>query len=350
MPDHFEYDVFLSHNKADKPQVRRLAERFKAAGARVWFDEWVIKAGDDIYLAIEHGLEAARVQVLCLSQAALGSDWVALERSTVLFRDPGNKGRRFVPVLLGDCDLPDTLRRYKYVDFREESEAAVLELLAVCSSETESVPSALSPEPQKKPTTRKPISAKQPPESEPLAELERQLIGHKHWVSCVEVSPDGKWLVSGSRDKMVRIWDMHTGECRSILKGHGGGVLFVSFSTTSDCVVSSGEDGTIGTWDVEDGSIISRLWTDTGHVDCVREVNDGKQLLICGSSCDIGLWDKRTKKLVRRMEGHEEPILSMALVKSVNQVVSASFDQTLRLWSLESGECIATLKGHTEKV
>ena len=111
MADSFTYDVFLSHNSQDKPRVRTLAERLKQAGLRVWFDEWVIKAGDDIYLAIERGLVAARVQVLCLSPAALGSEWVTLERSTVLFRDPTNKGRRFVPLLLADCTLPDALRR-----------------------------------------------------------------------------------------------------------------------------------------------------------------------------------------------------------------------------------------------
>ena len=49
---------------------------------------------------------------------------MALERSPAIHRDPENEGRRFIPLLLADCDLPDTLRRYKYVDFREESEAA----------------------------------------------------------------------------------------------------------------------------------------------------------------------------------------------------------------------------------
>ena len=39
----FEFDVFLSHNHADKPKVRKLAERLKAAGVRVWIDEWVIQ-------------------------------------------------------------------------------------------------------------------------------------------------------------------------------------------------------------------------------------------------------------------------------------------------------------------
>ena len=54
-------------------------------------------------LAIERGLEAARALVPCLSPAALGSDWVGRERSTVgrgnlPSRDPANTGRRFIPL------------------------------------------------------------------------------------------------------------------------------------------------------------------------------------------------------------------------------------------------------------
>jgi hypothetical protein len=75
--------AITTHNAKDKPRVRRLAERLKAAGVRVWLDEWVIQAGD-----------------------------------------PANAVRRFIPLLLGDCALTNALRRCKVVDFREESEAA----------------------------------------------------------------------------------------------------------------------------------------------------------------------------------------------------------------------------------
>ena len=105
MTSEFTYDVFLSHNSPDKARVRRLAERLRAANLRVWFDEWVIQPGDDIYLAIERGLEASRTLVLGLSPTALGSDWVGLERNTVgrgnlPFRDPANAGHRFIPLPL----------------------------------------------------------------------------------------------------------------------------------------------------------------------------------------------------------------------------------------------------------
>lgn len=133
--DDFSFDVFLSHNSGDKDRVRLLARELEEAGLRVWFDEWIIKPGDDIYLSVERGLDTSRVMVLCLSPAALGSGWVDLERSTALFRDPTNRARRFVPVLLADSKLPDSLRRYRYIDLRHDSRSAREELLASCRGE-----------------------------------------------------------------------------------------------------------------------------------------------------------------------------------------------------------------------
>jgi len=102
MTTDFQYDVFLSHNQADKPQVRRLAERLRAANLRVWFDELVIQPDDDIYLAIERGLEALRTLVLSHFPAVLGSDWVMLECSTggrgnLPVPKPSNTGRHLIP-------------------------------------------------------------------------------------------------------------------------------------------------------------------------------------------------------------------------------------------------------------
>lgn len=105
MTTDFQYDVFLSHNAAVKPRVRKLAERLRTAGLRMWFDEWIIQPGDDIYPAIERGLETSRTLVLCLSPASLGSQWwVALERSTVLFCSATRPSRppQFVPQQMAD--------------------------------------------------------------------------------------------------------------------------------------------------------------------------------------------------------------------------------------------------------
>ncbi len=100
MPNEFAYDLFLSHSAKDKAVVRAIAERLRADGLRVWFDEWVLKPGDSIPAKIEEGLERSRVLVLCMSAHAFGSDWAQLESGTFRFRDPLNKDRRFLPLVL----------------------------------------------------------------------------------------------------------------------------------------------------------------------------------------------------------------------------------------------------------
>jgi len=128
----FPFDVFLSYSSLDKDKVRAVAHLLRDSGLRVWFDEWAVKPGDDIYLSVECGLEASRVLILCLSPAALGSEWVTLERSTALFRDPANSGRRFIPLLLCPCRLPDSLKRFRYIDLTSENPAARIELVNAC--------------------------------------------------------------------------------------------------------------------------------------------------------------------------------------------------------------------------
>src|SRR5579885_1380408 len=105
MADDFTYDVFLSHSSNDKPTVRPIAERLRADGLRVWFDEWELNPGDSIPSKIDEGLERSRVLVLCMSANAFGSDWAQLESYIYRFRDPLNKQRRFIPLRLDDADI-----------------------------------------------------------------------------------------------------------------------------------------------------------------------------------------------------------------------------------------------------
>jgi hypothetical protein len=57
----FTHDVFLSHSSKDTAVVHAVAERLRADGLRVWFDDWEIRPGDDIPAKIEDGLEHSRV-------------------------------------------------------------------------------------------------------------------------------------------------------------------------------------------------------------------------------------------------------------------------------------------------
>jgi hypothetical protein len=138
MGQEFKYDVFLSHSAKDKAVVRPLAERLRADGLKVWFDEWVLKPGDSIPAKIEEGLEHSRVLVLCMSANAFGSDWAQLEAGTFRFRDPLNRERRFIPLRLDDAPIQGSLAQFLYINWRGgDCEHNYARLLAVCRGDIE---------------------------------------------------------------------------------------------------------------------------------------------------------------------------------------------------------------------
>jgi hypothetical protein len=109
----FTHDIFLSYSSADVATVDDIANRLKARGLRVWFDEWQIKLGDSVPSKIEAGLEGSNVLVLCMPESAFVSDWTRLESYTYRFRDPLNRDRRFIPLRLDDADPPGSLAQFR---------------------------------------------------------------------------------------------------------------------------------------------------------------------------------------------------------------------------------------------
>src|ERR1044071_7669228 len=133
MADDFQYDVLLSHSSKDKADVRPIAERLRADGLRVWFDEWRLRAGDSVPAKIDEGLENSRVLVLCMSGNAFGSDWARLESYTFRFKDPLNQERRFIPLRLDDAPVKASLAQFLYIDWLSENpEQAYSQLLEAC--------------------------------------------------------------------------------------------------------------------------------------------------------------------------------------------------------------------------
>lgn len=119
-----KYDLFLSHNNVDKDWTQYLANCIEqdASGPplKVFFDEWDIAPGDDIPLALEQALDNSRHIGLVLSPEAVISRWVALERSTAIYRDPNAQAHTLLPLLRKDCELPGILKRLNYIDFRDD--------------------------------------------------------------------------------------------------------------------------------------------------------------------------------------------------------------------------------------
>ncbi|KAF9937646.1 hypothetical protein BGZ65_001304, partial [Modicella reniformis] len=135
----------------------------------------------------------------------------------------------------------------------------------------------------------------------------------------ITFSPNSDQIASASEDKIVQpfiasssthdmpgLWDVTTGTCRWILKGHCGTAFSVAYSPQGDLIVSGSDDNSVRLWDAETGA---RRQVFTGHTACITSVAFSPQ----------GKW-----------------------------IVSASNDKTVRIWDLETEKCHRTITSHAE--
>lgn len=115
-------------------------------------------------------------------------------------------------------------------------------------------------------------------------------------VPSVASSPDKKYIVSGSKDNTIIIWESTTGKVINRLKGHSNTINSVDISPNGEYIASGSDDNTINIWNLKKGN------------------------------------------LIRTLEGHNGAITSIAFSPDDNYIASGSKDQTVKIWKLDTGE------------
>jgi WD40 repeat protein len=83
----------------------------------------------------------------------------------------------------------------------------------------------------------------------------------------VALSADGRWALSGSLDKTVRLWEVSSGKCLRTFEGHTAGVTSVALSADGRWVLSGSGDGDLRLWEFEWNNEFpeQKNWDDAAH-------------------------------------------------------------------------------------
>jgi WD40 repeat protein/tRNA A-37 threonylcarbamoyl transferase component Bud32 len=188
---------------------------------------------------------------------------------------------------------------------------------------------------------------------------ERTLLGHQDMVIASEFSPDGKRIVTTSRDRTARVWDADTGQEVAILRGHLNAVGAARFSRDGRTIATISSDHTARLWDAATGKLRLDLrpphpqsWInplgEEGYA--VNFSPDGRRVVTAFGSypdCTGRVWDAATGEQLAVLKGHTGPVVGADFSPDGKLVVTASLDETARLWQADTGKEVFILKGHT---
>lgn len=171
----------------------------------------------------------------------------------------------------------------------------------------------------------------------PQGDLLGVLRGHSTWVSiwAIAISADGKRLASASDDLTIRVWELSSRRTVAILRGHSESIRAVGWSPDGRLIASASRDETVRLWDTESGKEVARL----PHGNTVRAVvfsPDGKTIISGGADDLIRLWNVATRKLDAVLPDHSNTIQALAVSPDGHTLASGSADKTILLWDLAS--------------
>lgn len=167
---------------------------------------------------------------------------------------------------------------------------------------------------------------------------------------CLALSPDGRFVAAGTRDKNPRIclWEATTGHALADLV-HEQNVLSVAFSSDSSLLCSGGDDGKLRWWDTTTWQLVE---TSDGaeRILAIAGAPDGRTVAAATLGGEVQLWDVASKRAPARMLGHSGPVYALAYSPDGRTLASAGEDRTVRLWQAATGRALAVLEGHQKRI
>ncbi|HLO86870.1 MAG TPA: serine/threonine-protein kinase [Nostocaceae cyanobacterium] len=208
---------------------------------------------------------------------------------------------------------------------------------------------------------------------------------HSDAVNCLAISSDGKILVSGSRKREIKIWNLdkyqeihtitdNTGSIESLaifpdnenfvscdgrfarirnlntgkevcsFVGHSGLITSVAILPNGKRILTGSVDKTIRQWNAETGLTTHIFTPHSQPITHLVITADGQTMVSSSYDSTIVIGTNHI------LPAHKNAVSSLAISPDMKTIVSAGDDEEIKVWNMDAGELIHTLRGHSETI
>ena len=168
-------------------------------------------------------------------------------------------------------------------------------------------------------------------------------------VELVQITPDEQFVIAGTTDGVVWIWEIATGKEFRVIPTHNKNIWGMRLSSKGKTLATAGPDRTARVTDIESGKQLHRLEHPAVAMGVIF-TPDGRQLVSGCHDSEIRVWELETGKLARTISGHRGSVNDFDFSPDGKLLASSSSDRTVRVWDFESGQLVASLQGHRQAI
>jgi WD40 repeat protein len=160
------------------------------------------------------------------------------------------------------------------------------------------------------------------------------------------VSPDGKRILSVSKDGFIKKWDVESAaeiqavDCKtrdiSYAAASAEGRHLLIGSSSGGPVLKGEGTQFIKVWDLEKESELKSLSTEKGTISASVMLPGNRYVVSGFKGGDMAVWDVKTGQMLRRWKGHEKDMIALFALPDGLQVLSVG-ENTIIVWNVETG-------------
>ncbi|HKS39137.1 MAG TPA: caspase family protein, partial [Blastocatellia bacterium] len=175
--------------------------------------------------------------------------------------------------------------------------------------------------------------------------------GHTLPVCAAAFTADGRYMLSGSFDNTIKVWNISSGAEVGSLTVSQRGTSDMAFSSDGKYALVATRDGTLELWSIYNKIKLRTFAEKVSYIASLTFSPDGRYALSGGGGkgdrdFTVKLWAVPDGTLMRTFSGHRETVSSVAFSPDSRYALSGSSDRTCMLWDIATGQRMRTFTNH----